>query len=397
MSRCSLALLLGLGFLLSRPVLAAEKAAAYPPAMPGREIAETVSTVTGVAISPLLGVSAYGAWHYYKTTPERRAGLPWFAQPWFWAPALALVALCFLKDTLGTAAPTALKKPFDVLETVEHKCSGLIAAGAFVPIAASIFGSSPESGSACGGLGFAAIDLSGLQQMSFLNFLMVPLAWAAFAVVFLASTAINILILLSPFSTVDAALKGFRAAVLASVAASAWINPWLGAVWALVLIIFSAFIAGWSFRLTVLGGEFIWDFLTLRKRRFQPHPERTRLFLARKTAKVPARTYGRIERSTDGKLVFRYRPWLVLPEKRLTLPDGDYAVGSGLIYSTILRVEGQDTRTMLLLPPRYRTHEETLARQCGFSGVRPIGLRAMFRWLKEALGSANPTPAPATA
>jgi hypothetical protein len=44
------------------------------------------------------------------------------------------------------------------------------------------------------------------------NALMVPIAMAAFFIVFLASNAINILILLSPFTTVDAALKGFRTA-----------------------------------------------------------------------------------------------------------------------------------------------------------------------------------------
>src|SRR6266542_4345318 len=40
---------------------------------PGVELAQTLSTVTGVAISPLLGVGAVGAWKYYHTLPEKRA------------------------------------------------------------------------------------------------------------------------------------------------------------------------------------------------------------------------------------------------------------------------------------------------------------------------------------
>jgi hypothetical protein len=60
---------------------------------PGTELAKAVSTVTGVAISPLLGASAVGAWKYAHTeTPEAREKLPWYAQPWFWVPAFILLS-----------------------------------------------------------------------------------------------------------------------------------------------------------------------------------------------------------------------------------------------------------------------------------------------------------------
>jgi len=117
------------------------KSAAADPNPAAKKLCETVSLITGVAISPLLGVGAVGAYDYFKAgSPEERAKLPWFANPWFWVPALLLVGVCFLKDAAGaTVLPTALKKPLDVAETVEHKISGLVATGAFVPIAASIF------------------------------------------------------------------------------------------------------------------------------------------------------------------------------------------------------------------------------------------------------------------
>src|SRR6266568_916320 len=99
--------------------------------LPGKKIAETVSLITGVAISPLLGVSSVGAYQYFKAkTPEEKAKLPWFANPLFWVPALLLVSACVVKDTAGTMLPTAAKKPLDVAEAVEHKISGLIAVGA---------------------------------------------------------------------------------------------------------------------------------------------------------------------------------------------------------------------------------------------------------------------------
>ena len=108
--------------------------------LPGKEIAQNISLLTGVALSPLMGVSGVGAWQYFNAkTPEQKAKLAWYANPLFFIPALLLVLLCFVKDTAGTALPTAVKKPFDIAETVEHKISGLVATGAFVPVAAAIF------------------------------------------------------------------------------------------------------------------------------------------------------------------------------------------------------------------------------------------------------------------
>src|ERR1035438_10734900 len=98
-------------------------------------MAQTLSTVTGVAISPLLGVGAIGCYQYCKAkTNAEKAKLPWFANPLFWVPALLLVGARILKDTIGITVPTVLKKPFDMAETCEHKISGLVATGAFVPI-----------------------------------------------------------------------------------------------------------------------------------------------------------------------------------------------------------------------------------------------------------------------
>jgi hypothetical protein len=357
---------------------------------PGQQIAQTLSMITGVAISPLMGVGVVGAWEFFHArTPEQKAKLHWFADPLFWAPALLLVAACFVKDSAGVVLPPLLKKPFDVAETIEHKISGLVATGAFVPIAASIFhASGTGDGASLSAAGFAMIDLSWLY-----NALMVPVAMAAFFIVFLASNAINILILLSPFGVVDAALKAFRTSIIASIAVSSWANPWIGAAWALIIILLSWLIAGWSFRLSHFGLAFIWDFVTGRSSRFKPDPTANKMFLGRKIEKVPARTYGKLSRDDNGNLVLRYRPWLVLAERTLTLPATKYAAGKGVFFSEILQLDGDNARIALLLPPRYRGHEYELVAIYGLTDVRDTGLLAAWSWFKSMLGLKTKIPA----
>jgi hypothetical protein len=364
-------------------VAPAESASSTNSMVPATDLAHAISEITGVAISPLLGVSAVGAWKYFHVrTPEERARLPWFAQPWFWTIGFVLVTACFLKDTIGITAPRIFKKPLDVADALEHKISGLVATGAFVPLAIAVFPPAEPQSSLVGQSGFlAAIDLSWLG-----NGLLVPAAMLAFFLVFLASNAINILILLSPFAAVDTALKGFRLLVLLTIPATAFANPWLGAGWALILIGIAYFIAGWSFRLSHFGMVFIWDIVTLRNRRFRPDPAANRMLLARQINQVPARTYGTLRRDEKGSLVLHYRPWLVLRKRTLTLPEGQYAVGKGLFYEQIMRVEVRKLVAVMLLPPRYRGHEEELVSIYGLAGVREAGLRAAFRWLKDSLG-----------
>ncbi len=389
------------GSLLSAPLTtgAAEKPATKSKASPpGVEAAQALSTLTGVAISPLLGVGVVGAVKYFRTPEAQRGRLAWFAQPWFWGPALLLVGLVFLKDALGPGLPTVVKKPLDVLELFENKISALLAMGLFVPVVASIFHSVGDQ-SQVSAMGLAAIDFASLY-----NLLILPVALAAFVVVFLASHAINVLILISPFATVDAALKSFRLFLLSTVTVSALVNPYVGAVWSLALIFISYFIAGWSLRMSVFGSVFAWDWVTLAWKRRRPESGSNWVFTARKIEKAPVRTYGRVTRDEQGRLVMHYRPWLILPPRSVVLPAGDYFVGRGLFYPEVHRVDGGESRAQLILPPRFRTHEEEFSRIYALGSVRDIGLRrglkSLWRWLKSVVSfspKAGPAEAPAPA
>lgn len=363
----------------------------------GNPLAATISQITGVAISPLLGTSALGAYTYFKAPSGSRGRLPWYAQPWFWAPALVLVGLVAAKDMLGPATPTSLKKPIDVMEIIENKISGLIAVGAFVPLIVGIFGSDlPGTASLdAAGAGFAAATGS-----QFVNLLLTPFAMIAFVAVWLLGHVVHVLILLSPFTTVDTVLKGIRTALLATVVGTSFSSPTVGAIWALVIIVFALFLAGWSFRLTLLGGVFIFDVFSRRRRWFKPDPSSNWLFLARTLGEAPVRSYGRLTRTAQDSLSFKYRNFMVGKEREVTLPAGQYCVGRGFIYADLLRVEGDDTQRLGIFPPRYKRHEEQITKIYGFAEPRDVGLRGLFRALRELLGEGTPTapaPSPATA
>ena len=385
-------LFLALGFCL---MLAAPLPAATPaPAKPaGVALASAVSTVTGIAISPLLGTAAYGAYLNVRAPDSAaRAKLPWFAQWSFFLPALLVVGLCACKDSLGAVLPPGFKKPLDVLETMENKASGLVAAGAVIPLTMNTLSklvAGSGTAAAAPGLathGLAMLPLGAMDLSWLLDLLTVPFGVAMFVIVWMASHAINVLILLSPWGAVDAALKGLRTALLGLLTVSATLNPWVGAALSVVVIIVAYFVAGWSFRLTVFGSVFCWDFFTLRRHRFTPAENDNRLFAGANLATVPPRTYGRLVLRSSGALEFIYRPWLVLPERSaaVTADKAEVAVGRGLFFSTI---STERTGTLFILPPRYRGHEDVLARAYLLGGgVRDAGLRRAWSVLRELFG-----------
>jgi hypothetical protein len=378
---------------------AATNASAQADRSPGAPLAHALSTVTGLAISPLLGTGALGAYQWLTAKDEAaRAKLPWYAQPDFWVPALLLVAICAAKDGFGAAMPPGLKKPFDVLEVLENKVSGLMAAGAVVPFAMDTFSrlllESKAAATAPPTLhaGFATISPAMINWAPALDVLAVPLGIAVFAVVWMASHAINVLILLSPWGAIDAALKAARTALLGLITLTAAMNPWLGALLSVAVIVIAYFVAGWAFRLTVFGTIFSWEFVTRRRTRFVPASNDNAMFTAAKIGRAPARVFGRLVRRGD-ELVFVYRPWLVFAPQTVPVSSNRaaFSVGRGWLWSVLAT---NDRGAIFVLPPRYRGHEEELVRAYGFAGeVRPAGMRRAWISLRQ-LAAGDPAPPP---
>ena len=356
--------------------------------LPGIALSQGITEITGVAISPMLGVSAVGAWRYWKTPAAGRDSLPWYAQPWAWGTGFALLTLCFLKGSLGTAVPGVLKKPFDMVELFENKASALVASSAFVPLIASEMAKHLQAErtidiptSSITGLSFATIDAT---------WWMVPTAILAFLVVWVCSHAINVLIILSPFSTLDALLKLARATVLAAVALIYLIAPWLAAALCLVIIAVAAWLAPAAMRLAIFGARYASDILLPWRGRKRATPEQPHAFTLGRSAGLPPRTGGRMVLLDNGTTVFRYRRFCILDERSIPLPDGSRHVEKGLFSPSLIHQAGTDDESKLLLfLPRYRGHEETMSRHLKLHGVREHamvrGFAAFKSWLLGVL------------
>lgn len=360
---------------------------------PVAPISGAIATVTGIAISPLLGTGVYGAYTYFRTPAEQRSELPWYAQPGFWVIAVLIVTVCAAKDAFGTTLPPGFKKPMDVLEAIENKATGLIVAGAVVPFTMGALSKMILGGGTTAATdplmssGVAAIQVAAIDWSWLLNILTVPFGVAVFVVVWMASHAINALILISPWGAIDAALKAARTGILGLLTLSAALDPWISVIMSVIVIVVACLVSGWAFRLTVFSSVFCWDFFTLRRRRFTPAEDANLMFASGRFADVPARTYGRLTRKPDGGLAFAYKPWMVLPERSVDVPAaGKLAIGRGLFFSMI----DAETSNCFMLPPRYRGHEDELVKIYGFVGVREAGLRKAWGWIRESMGFGRP-------
>ncbi len=366
---------------------------------PGVSLSQGISEITGVAISPLLGVSFMGVWTYYKTESHLRHRLPWYCHPGFWGTGLSLILICFLKDFLGTAAPPLVKKPLDFLELFENKVSALVASVGFVPLVALAMAHfnqvQPQAVNGLAHSGLAVMPLASVIDFGVHTpWISIPVAIVAFSVVWLSSHAINVLIALSPFGIVDAGLKLIKLGLIALVAGSALIHPYAGAAVSLLLILIGLLFAGWSFRLTLFGTLMGRDFLLNKRATAADLETGLKGFLARRTEGVPARTLVRLKQDPAGRPVLTYHPWLVLPERRIALADADMVICKGLLHPSLAHRHASEpaaVRSTLILLPRYRRLEDTIARHFGCQEVMDSallrGFKAMRQWLVEMLSS----------
>ena len=367
--------------------------------LPGVDLAEGISQITGTAISPLLGVSSVGAWRYYHTSGTMRERLPWFCHPLAWRFGFALLGLCFFKDFFGTIAPPFLKKPLDMIELFENKLSALVASAAFVPfIAAQMAQQIPppsQSSLATSGLNYASMLPLGSTSLE-VRPLLIPFCILSFLVVWMTCHAINVLIALCPFGFIDALLKLCKSLLLSAIVLCSLINPYLGAALSVIIIAIAAYLAPAAFRLTLFGTLFATDTLLPWRGKRLATPAEPHAFVSFRASGVATRTFGRIVRGPDGAVHFRYRPWLILPRRSIPLPKGAFAISRGILFPSLLyRENGADGYAeVIAFLPRYRTFASEIAGHLEIVDVRDgsiaSGFKAIRAWFVETLGLEKP-------
>ncbi len=374
------------------PIASPEPIEASPASVNGEEEDSTASLLdnlsrtlvkeTSVAISPVIGLS------YLLLTGDKSVE---DLKPGIWV-VIVLLGATLLKDVGGTFVPGILKKPLDALDFFQNQGLGAVCAALFVPdlyqSLYAILESMPSQADPNSPILAASAAGSGSNM---LELLAMPLSIACFLAVWLLSNCINVLILMSPFSTVDICLKGVKVTALGAIAGLSAVDPLIGAGLSVLIILFAFYLSGKAFRLYWFGMIFAGDLILRRHKRFQPKGGSVRAFLDQEIQDVPSRTYGTLK-ATDSPNTyqFNYRPWLLFTQRTIDIRyDQPLKLGRGLIHLSIETTESDnDLDTQFHLAPRYNTHEEALAKQLNMTvvdvGIRR-GLKYAVTWVKSAM------------
>jgi len=343
-----------------------------------REIAKT----TGIALNPILCMSALGAYHYFSTEPAARPTLPWHAQPLFWGSLSFVLLLIFLKDSGKIVLPKILMVPLDAAETlIEKKATALLALpllfslvynGEFeqlrqVSQQAMLF-FAPVSQA------LAAPDVAGSAVAGPASTLLtLAVVYVLFAVVWVVSHAINMLILLSPFNMVDMLLASLRNSLAALVLGLSGTTFGLGL--ALVTVALCLWLFPRALRLVFFGTITAYDILVYRLFGRQPDPvgpdQGVRGFTSCVIGTAPPLTPALL-RQQDGRLLVTLRPG-VFRARQTIVPEPAPAqceLQPGLLSPVIVaRATDQNEEIQLFrLLPRHGRH----LRQVGQALAIPV-------------------------
>ncbi len=331
-------------------------------AFDAEQLAAELSTATGMAINPLFCISALGAYGYFSTAEQLRAGVPWHLSPKFWLPLALVMFLIFLKDSSKVAMPKILLLPLDSLELlIEKNTSAIIAlpvllsgvaSGQFVQmeqVSASLFESLFPVAMAAEGLATTANSLPVASELSAATVLTSMMVITVFVVVWLLSQAFNFLILLCPFSWLDMLLAAGKNSLLMLLIGLTAVNNWLGFALSVVIILISLFLLSKTIRLVLFGTTMSWD--TVMYRLFNrpgkvPDSEKgIQCFSSSYLKDIPLLSRGTAF-NRDNILHFRTRPGLLSATQTVTtgIKTSESQLGSGILSPVIQRIKRSELR-----------------------------------------------------
>jgi len=375
----------------------------------GEKISTALATVTSTAISPLVGVCVMGVWQYYQTPRAQRDQLSLTQKPKFWIPIIVLLLLILFKDTIGGFAPL-IKKPLDAAEVlfVNHAALVLIAFPVVLSQVARVLGlqtlrdllaymlSEPVVYAATAQTGGVhhAFSVATAVLYTVLGFVITFVVW-------LVGHSFDVLAMISPFPFFDFLLKTVRNTIFAVLAITGLINPHVGLLLCLGVIVFSFLIFGWALRTAVFGAVFALGLLRVWLFDAQDKPNSGESVPAFSTRlhKVPRRTYGRLHAGQDGLLMFGYRLLLLGPEKKaLVGKASSFEVGQGILFPSVIEpIESAGKHKVVFrLLPTHRGAEESVRACLELAQVRDIrftkGIRSFWKFVTESGGESSVSP-----
>jgi hypothetical protein len=350
----------------------------------GEELANQLTESVGIGITPLLGMGALGAWRWYATDVALRASLPWYQHPWFWSP-LCLLALVSI---FGGEIPI-VKRVVRTWKLYENKCMAVLSVPVIATMTVTLVDAAlARQGPAQQGAAHSSSYMLASVPATSLAAFTATAAVAATLVVMVMKNAIDVLILISPFSVVDWFLRLCKLVPLTIMLLAAYGSPWLGAAVALVVLLVCALFFGWSMRLGIMGSVFVRDIVFRRWRRVPDPVSGFKAFAMAGLSGVPRRTYGRIVRA-DGARTFRCRWFFIGPMREVPVPAGALTVERGLFFGPelLLRRSPEDRMVSVAwCAPALRYHEDLIAAELGATEVRDCailrGMRGLWAWIR---------------
>ena len=388
-------------------------------AFDAERLAAELSTATGMAINPLFCISALGAYGYYSTAEQLRAGVPWHLSPKFWLPLAIVMFLIFLKDSSKVALPKILLVPLDALELlIEKNTSALIAlpvllsgvaSGQFVQmeqVSASLYESLFPVAIAAEGLATAANSLPVPSELTAATVLTSMMVITVFIVVWLLSQAFNFLILLCPFSWLDMLLAAGKNSLLMLIIGLTAVNTWLGFILSAIIILLSLFFLSKTIRLVLFGTIMSWD--TVLYRLFDcpgkvPNPEKgIQSFAGSYLNNIPLLSRGTVF-NKNNILHFRSRPGLLSATQTVTtgIKASESQLVNGILTPVIHRVkiseqEGEERVTryqVFRVRACYRQYLSETAQVLGMEINDEVSLASKFkeglRWFQSLFQPAS--------
>ena len=313
----------------------------------GERLAQELSLTTGVAVSPLLGMTVLSAWQWFAAAESDRLGLPWHASPKFWGPLAAILALLCVKDCSKVAVPKILLVPLDALETLlEKNISGLLA----LPFLLSLVWHGEFSQMV---LLAKAVGEWLLPPAQASNSAMAPAGFAAVAAVITSLTVLvihglvwvcaqagNMLILLSPSSLLDTLLTLAKQILVALLLGLS--HTLAGLLLALLVVFLACRFFPRALRLVFFGTQLSRDLIVVRLLHMAEAGPVTDRGIACCTgirlAGLPPFTPGWL-RSRDGSLEFCFRPWWILAQRTVStgLRSTDCVLIEGVLMPSLVR------------------------------------------------------------